>query len=345
MKKIVFTGGGTAGHIYPNIAIAEELTDFEKHYIGTNGMEKDIIEKQKNFTFHEIETPKLDRAKKLKNINIPFKLLKGIFQSKKILKSLKPDLVFSKGGFVALPVAIAARMMHIPVITHESDLTMGVANKLISKIANCTCTTFYETSKLGKKFVWTGQPIRRQLFSGNSERILSKLKYPNKKIILVVGGSLGAKKINELFLNPEFLTNEYIVIHSTGRNNIEDFKPKENYYPVAYLDPIADYYSASDLVVTRAGSGVINELLALQKPMLMLPLSKNASRGDQIQNAKLFAKLGYGEMILDEDLNEKNLKNNIDNMIKNIEKYKKNLQNAVKNDANKKICELIKKFC
>lgn len=345
MKKIVFTGGGTAGHIYPNIAIAEELTDFEKHYIGTNGMEKEIIEKQKNFTFHEIKSPKLDRSKKLKNLSIPFKLLKGISLSKRVLKTIKPDVVFSKGGFVALPVAIAARMMHIPVITHESDLSMGVANKLISKVANYTCTTFFETSKTNKKYIWTGQPIRSQLFLGNRERILSKLKYPNKKIILVVGGSLGAKKINELFLNPEFLTNEYVVIHSTGKKNIDDFKPKENYYPVAYLDPIADYYSASDLVVTRAGSGVINELLALEKPMLMLPLSKKASRGDQIENAKLFVKLGYGEMILDEKLNQEKLKATIENMMQNLEKYKKNLKNAPKNDTNKKICELIEKLC
>ncbi len=345
MKRIVFTGGGTAGHIYPNLAIAEELKNFEKHYIGTNGMEKEIVQKEKDFTFHEIAAVKLDRAKKLRNLKIPFKLIKSVYQAKKILKTLGPNVIFSKGGFVALPVAIAGKMLHIPIITHESDLSMGVANKLISKIANFTCTTFYETSKLGKKFVWTGQPIRRQLYLGNRERILTKLKFPNKKIILVVGGSLGAKKINELFLEPEFLSNDFTIIHSTGKNNIENFTQKENYFPIAYLDPIADYYAVADIVITRAGSGVINELLALKKPMLMLPLSKQASRGDQIENAKLFVKLGYGEMILDEHLTKEKLKQTVKNMLKNIENYKKNLQKAEKNNANKKISELIEKLC
>lgn len=344
MKKIVFTGGGTAGHIYPNLAIAQELDGFEKHYIGSNGMEKEILKNQPQLAFHEISAVKLDRSKILKNFAIPFKLFKSIRQAKRILKEIKPDIVFSKGGFVALPVALAAKRLRVPVITHESDLSLGLANKIISAVATCTCTTFYETSKKNKKFVWTGQPVRKQLFCGNASKALAKLGYPSKKVLLFVGGSSGAKRINELLKDPSFLTADYAVIHATGKADCGKFLKSENYLPLAYLDPIADYYAAADLVITRAGSGVINELLALQKPMLMLPLSKAASRGDQIENAKLFAKLGYGEMILDEELSCENLKQNIDKMMKNLNFYKKNLQKAGKNEATQKICALIEKF-
>ena len=186
MKKIVFTGGGTAGHIYPNLAIAQELDGFEKHYIGSNGMEKEILKNQPQLAFHEISAVKLDRSKILKNFAIPFKLFKSLRQAKRILKEIKPDIVFSKGGFVALPVALAAKRLHVPVITHESDLSLGLANKIISAVATCTCTTFYETSKKGKNFVWTGQPVRKQLFCGNESKALAKLGYPSKKVLLFV---------------------------------------------------------------------------------------------------------------------------------------------------------------
>ena len=345
MKKIVLTGGGTAGHIYPNLALAQELDDFEIHYIGTSGMEKDLVEKAGNIVFHEISAVKLDRSKLLKNLAIPFKLISSIKQAKRILKNLKPDVIFSKGGFVALPVAIAGRRLKIPLITHESDLSMGLANKIISHLANYTCTTFYQTSKKHPKWIWTGQPLRRSLFDGNKQKVLAKMGFPSKKVLLFVGGSLGAKKINQLLKQPEFLTKDYAILHGVGKNNADEFSPQEGYLPLPYLDPIADYYAAADLVVTRAGSGAINELLALQKPMLMLPLSKAASRGDQIENAKLFASLGYGEVIFDEELSKEKLKEVVDKMMKNLNFYKKNMQKAGKNQANQKIIALIKKLC
>ncbi len=344
MKKIVFTGGGTAGHIYPNLAIAESLENYEKHYIGTAGMEKEILAKIKDFTFHEITAVKLDRTKHLKNLLIPVKLLKSILEAKKTLKKIRPDIIFSKGGFVALPVAIAGWQMRIPIITHESDLTLGLANKLIAKLSKVCCTTFYETSKKSNKFIWTGQPIRKELDNGNREKVLAKLNFPSQKILLFVGGSLGSKKINNLLKAPEYLTSKYAVIIGTGKNNIKDFTPQKNFLPMAYLNPIADYYSSADLVITRAGSGAINELLYLNKPMLLLPLSKTASRGDQIENAKLFTKLGYSEMILDEDLTKENLQEMIEKMIKNLNFYKNNMKKTLKQDANKKIIDLIKKF-
>lgn len=344
MKKIVFCGGGTAGHIYPNLAIAENLKDYEIHYIGTNGMEKEIVAKYPNIVFHEITAVKFDRSKLFKNFKIPFKLFKSVKSAKKLLKEIKPNIVFSKGGFVSLPVAIAAKKLKLPLITHESDLSMGLANKIISKLALCTCTTFYQTSKKGKNFLHTGQPIRNSLFEGDGEKIKIKLGFPSKPILLFVGGSLGAKKINDLLVDPSFLTENFVVIHGVGKSNIENFKPQNNYHPIAYLDPIADYYMCADLVITRAGSGVINELLALQKPMLMLPLSKQASRGDQIENAKLFTSIGYGEMILDEDLTKENLEKTINKMLKNLDFYKKNMKKTGKNEANKKIIDLIQKF-
>lgn len=344
MKKIVFTGGGTAGHIYPNLAIAEQLKNWEIHYIGSNGMEKDIVSKFQNIIFHEIECVKFDRSRLIKNFKVPFKLFLSIKQAKNILKEIKPDIIFSKGGFVALPVARAAKKLKIPLITHESDLTLGLANKIIARTACAVCTTFHQTSKISPSYICTGQPIRENMFHGDKSKVLAKLRYPNKPIILFVGGSLGSVRMNELLAEPEYLTKDYCIVHSVGKNNISSIQPKDSYFPFAYLDPICDYYAAADLVVTRAGSGVINELLALQKPMLMLPLSKAASRGDQIENAKLFSKLGYGEMILDESLNKQNLKQTIDKMFKNANFYKKNLQKTGKNDANAKIIELIENF-
>lgn len=344
MRKIVFTGGGTAGHIYPNIAIAEQLKNWEIHYIGSHGMEKEIVARYPFITFHEIDCVKFDRAHLLKNLSVPVKLSASVRQAKKLLKEIAPDIIFSKGGFVALPVARGAKKLHIPLITHESDLSLGLANKIISRSAKVVCTTFFETSKLKPNFVFTGQPIRENMFHGDRAKALAKLHYPNKPIILFVGGSLGSVRMNELLSSPEYLTKNYCIVHSVGKNNIDKIKAKENYSPFAYLDPISDFYAAADLVVTRAGSGVINELLALQKPMLMLPLSKAASRGDQIENAKLFSKLGYGEMILDENLNEQTLLKTIDNMMKNRNFYKNNMKKTQNFSANDKIIDLIEKF-
>lgn len=344
MKKIVFTGGGTAGHIYPNIAIIEELKNYEVHYIGSNGMEKQILKNFPNVIYHEIPTVKFDRTSIFKNFALPFKLYKSIKAARKILRQINPCVIFSKGGYVSLPVAIASKKLKINLITHESDLSLGLANKIISRYAKIVCTTFEQTSISHKNFIWTGQPIRKQIFEGDKNKVLKKIGYQNKPIILFVGGSLGSTKINSLLKEPSYLTDKYTIIHAVGKNNIGSFSPSQNYYPFAYLDPISDFYSAADIVVSRAGSGVINELLALKKPMLLLPLSKNASRGDQIENAKLFKEKGYAEIILDENLNQKSLQQNIEKMFKNIDFYKKNMQKTAKNNANEQIIELIKKF-
>lgn len=340
-KKIVLTGGGTAGHVYPALAVAEKLEDFELHFFGSNGMEKEILKDYKNITYHEIPAVKLERKLSFKNILIPFKLITCIHSCKKELKQLKPDVVFSKGGFVSVPVAISAKKLHIPVISHESDLSMGLANKIILHYCDFMCTTFRQTAKINKKCVYTGQPIRTKIKNGNP----SKIHFDeNKPCLLVLGGSLGAKFLNEIiFENLDSLTQKFNVLHICGKKNYQEII-HENYKCVPYADNIEDYYAKADIVLCRAGSGVINELLYLQKPMLLIPLSKKCSRGDQIENAKLFRNLGFAEMLEEEDYSFVKLLSKLEILEKNKEKIIKNMAQNSKNDAKNKIYKIILQF-
>ncbi len=341
MKKIVLTGGGTAGHVYPALALCDKLKDYEIHYIGSSGMEKDILKKFPNIFYHEIPAVKLERKLTLRNFLIPFKLLKSIRCSKKVLKEISPNIIFSKGGFVAVPVAISASKLKIPVISHESDLSFGLANKIILHYCSCMCTSFEKTSLGNKKCVYTGQPIREKIFNGNKNIIDFK---NNKPYLLVLGGSLGAKFLNNLvFDNIENLTEIFNVIHICGKNNYQNIKHK-NYICLPYAENIEDYYARCDLVLARAGSGVINELLILNKPMLLIPLSKKCSRGDQIENAKLFEELGYAKMLEEDNADYIKIKENLLNLLKNKEKIVKNMKKTAKNNANSIIFDLIKKF-
>ncbi|MBE7073907.1 MAG: undecaprenyldiphospho-muramoylpentapeptide beta-N-acetylglucosaminyltransferase [Clostridiales bacterium] len=345
MQKIVLTGGGTAGHIYPALAIAELLEkEFELHYIGSNGMEKEILAKYKNITFHEIESVKLERKLTLKNLTIPFKLFKSIRRSKKILKQISPVAIFSKGGYVALPVVIAGRKLKISIVSHESDLTMGLANKIILRFCDYMCTAFEETSKVSPKCIWTGQPIRREVLNGDKTRLsFYKNLDHKKKNLLVVGGSSGAGFLNKIVKeNLNELCEKFNVIHICGKNKLENIKHK-NYYPFEYAHNIGDFLNLSDLVISRAGSGAINEFLALQKPMLLIPLSKNCSRGDQIENAKLFHRLGHAEYLEEENFDKSKLFDKLDNLIELSEKNEKKLKKSVKIDICDHICDVIKK--
>ena len=343
MKKIVFTGGGTAGHVYPIIALLPYFKDYEIHYIGTNGIEKDIVSKFNNIIFHEIPAVKLVRKLTLKNLLIPFKLLSSIKKAKKILKEISPNVIFSKGGFVAVPVVIAGQKLGIPIVSHESDLSMGLANKIILKKCNAMCTAFLETTKGRKKCIYTGQPIRQQLLEGIACNIKNKFSN-NNPVILIVGGSLGSKFINdkiEAALDDLLLS--YNIIHITGKGNASDIK-RTNYIQLEYSNNLQDYYACADVVIARAGSGVINELLCLRKPMLLIPLSKKCSRGDQIENAKLFEKLKYAEVILEEDYSKELLLKKINLLIKNKEIYKQNMKKSGINNSNAKIVETIEKY-
>lgn len=341
MKKIVFTGGGTAGHIMPNLAIIDEIKNKAKiYYVGSSGMEKGLIENN-NIPFYEIESTKLKRSFSLSNFLIPFKLIKAIKQSKKILKEIKPDVVFSKGGYVALPVVFAAKKLKIKVISHESDMTLGLANKLCKNKSEIICTSFEKTAENLKNGVFTGSPIRKQIFNGKSENAKKLFKnYQNKPTILVVGGSLGSKVINENVRKSLKMLNDFNIIHLAGKGNLSGIK-QDNYVELEFTNNIEDLYALSNIVVSRAGSNVINEILALNKPNILIPLSKKASRGDQILNANYFKEKGYSKVILEEDLSPNSLVNSIKQLYNEKDKYIKNMQKSGVKLANKKIIEYL----
>jgi len=287
MKKIiVLTGGGTGGHVVPHLSILPSLTkDFDVHYVGTNGIEKEIM-KDKPVKYHTISASKLDRSKKLSNLLLPFKLISSIRQCKKILKEIKPDVVFSKGGFVSLPVVIAAKSCKIKVISHESDFSMGLANKIIYRFCDVFCTSFEQTAAKLKKAVATGSPIRENLKFGSKEKgyLMTKIDR-NRPTILFMGGSTGAKAINDCVISSlDLLLPEYNIIHIVGKGKTTNVKAK-NYCQLEFVDNIEDIFAISDYIVSRAGSNAIFEFLYLKKPTLLIPLPKGASRGDQVDNA------------------------------------------------------------
>lgn len=335
-KKIVLTGGGTAGHVYPALAVAEELGEYELHYIGGNGIEKDILANFPHIKYHQISGVKLERKLTLKNLLIPFKLFRAKNEAKRVLKEIKPNLIFSKGGFIAVPVALAGKKLHIPIVSHESDLSMGLANKIILHYCDIMCTSFEETAK-NKKCVFSGQPIRNQIFDGKKQNFFNN----NLPTILVLGGSLGAKFLNDIvFENLGDLTKYFNILHICGKNNFRDTK-HINYKLFAYSEKIEDLYASADIVVSRAGSGVINELLALSKPMLLIPLSKKCSRGDQIENAKLFEKKGFAKVIEEEEYNFQIFLKKTNEILKNSQKMQKIMQKNAKNNARKIIFDII----
>ena len=339
MKKIVLTGGGTAGHVYPALALIDELKEYEIHYFGSDGMEKEILKKYPGIIYHQIPVVKLERKLALRNLLLPFKLCASIKATKKELKKVQPNIVFSKGGFVSVPVAISAQRLHIPLVSHESDLSFGLANKVILKYCDCMCTTFPETAKR-KKCIHTGQPIRPKILEGNKSKINIE---SDKPYLLVLGGSSGARFLNEMvYQNIDDLTKHFCVLHIYGKSGKEI--THQNYFGVPYTDHIEDFYARADVVLSRAGSGVINEIKLLNLPMLLIPLSKKISRGDQIENAKYFQEKGYAIYLEEEEASYEKIKENLENLIKNNKKTVKNLKKSEKIEANAKILDLIKKY-
>lgn len=329
-KKIVMTGGGTAGHVTPNIALMPALQEanYEITYIGSyNGMEKELIEAQK-IPYIGISSGKLRRYFDWKNFSDPFKVLKGYGQAISTLKKIKPDIVFSKGGFVSVPVVLAAKHCHIPAIIHESDITPGLANRIAIRGAKKVCCNFPETMKYlpAEKAVLTGSPIRRELFSGNAQASVKYCGFPNheKPVILVVGGSSGAKVINDTVrkILPELLEQFYI-IHLCGKGNLDDsLKGIIGYAQFEYARAeLTDMFALADLAISRAGANSICELLALHKPNILIPLSAAASRGDQILNAKSFEKQGFSYVIEEEHLTEQLLLEAVIKVYANRQKY------------------------
>lgn len=310
MKKIVLTGGGTAGHVTPNIALLPRLKDlgYEVSYIGSyEGIEKKLIT-DFDIPYYGIATGKLRRYLDIKNLTDPFRVIKGFAEARKYLKEIKPDVVFSKGGFVSVPVVRAAATLNIPCIIHESDMTPGLANKMCIPVAQKVCCNFPETvSMLPKeKAVLTGSPIREELTRGDKIAALDLCGFTaNKPVILVIGGSLGAASINKAVREAlPVLLEDFQIAHICGKEKIDNtLLQTKGYVQFEYVkSELKDLFAVADLVISRAGANSICEILALKKPNLLIPLSASSSRGDQILNAKSFESQGFSMVINDDEL-------------------------------------------
>jgi UDP-N-acetylglucosamine--N-acetylmuramyl-(pentapeptide) pyrophosphoryl-undecaprenol N-acetylglucosamine transferase len=327
MKRIVLTGGGSAGHVTPNLALISKLKENNNncdiHYIGSkNGIERELIKNTK-VPYHAISSGKLRRYIDLNNVKDPFKVLAGVAQSFRLIRKLKPDVVFSKGGFVSVPVVIGAWLNKVPVYIHESDLTPGLANKIAIKFSSKVFTTFDETLKYlpTDKAIHTGSPIREAIFKGNRNRGLSFLGFSsNKPIITVMGGSLGSIKINDNVRSalPELLE-KFQIVHLCGKGKLDEtLTDVDGYKQFEYVgEELPDILAATNYVISRAGSNSIFEFLTLRKPMLLIPLSKNASRGDQILNAQSFKKKGFAAVLEEEQLSKEMLVHEVKSLHEN----------------------------
>jgi UDP-N-acetylglucosamine--N-acetylmuramyl-(pentapeptide) pyrophosphoryl-undecaprenol N-acetylglucosamine transferase len=333
---IIFTGGGSAGHVTPNIAVIKKLQqkNWQIFYIGSKkGIEKELITNL-NISYFQISTGKLRRYFSWYNFIDPIKIFFGVIQAFFICRKIKPQVIFSKGGFVAFPVVVAAWLNRIPVIIHESDLTPGLANKLSFPFAKQICVTFPDTQQyIKKKVIVTGTPIREELFSGNANKGLQLCEFTNnKKIILIYAGGLGSKNINNIIrsLLPKLLI-DFQIVHICGKHNIDNNLLLEGYKQFEYLHAeLADIMACANMVISRAGANSIYELLTLQKPHILIPLPKTASRGDQIVNAEYSAAKGFSQVIPGELLTANRLYEQIlwvmaheQELINNLTKFKK----------------------
>lgn len=352
MKKIILTGGGTAGHVTPNIALLPSLkkAGYDIAYIGSyEGIEKKLIEEQ-NIPYYGISSGKLRRYLDIKNFTDPFRVLKGFSEAKKLMKQIQPDILFSKGGFVSVPVVFAAKHYKIPVIIHESDMTPGLANKLSLPMATKICCNFPETVKLlpEGKAVLTGSPIRAELHKGTRN---IGLKFAGlstgKPVILVIGGSQGSAAINQAVraILSQILT-KYQVIHICGKDNLDNsLKNTAGYAQFEYVkNELKDVFAAADLIISRAGANAICEILSLRKPNILIPLSKAASRGDQILNADSYQKQGFSKVIEEENLTGKILWDSIEEVYQNKQTYILAMQKSTQSDAVSMICSLIQQY-
>lgn len=351
MKKIVMTGGGTAGHVVPNLALVPHLKKlgYEIKYIGSySGIEHEIIN-GKEIPYFGISSGKLRRYFDWKNFTDPFKVGAGYFQSLRILRKEKPSLVFSKGGFVSVPVVAAARTLKIPVLAHESDLTPGLANRLALRFVDHLLVTFPDTvSKVKGKGILVGSPIRDELFQGNRQVALELCGFNDEKpVLLFMGGSIGSVKINETVWSVlDSLLANYQVIHLCGKNNMNsELKEIKGYKQFEYVgEEMKDLLTAADFIVARAGSNSIFEFLALKKPHLLIPLSAASSRGDQIENAASFQKEGYSLVLKEEDLTGDTLLINLKTLKENQDRYVRAMNQSQLGNATAKILELIEKY-
>ena len=353
MKRIILTGGGTAGHVTPNIALIPKLKEegYDIHYIGSyNGMEKKLIEDMR-IPYHGISSGKLRRYFDVKNFSDPFRVIKGYGEASRLMKSLKPDVVFSKGGFVSVPVVLAAKNHRIPAIIHESDMTPGLANKLCIPSATKICCNFPEAMEhLPKgKAVLTGTPIRQELFNGNPlDAIQFTGLQANKPTILVIGGSTGSVKVNEAVRAClDELLKTYQVIHLCGKGKLDlAYEHRDGYVQYEYIKKeLSSLLALADIVISRAGANAICELQALAKPNLLIPLGANASRGDQILNAESFKKQGFSYVLPEEELTKETLLNAVDQVYTHRAEYQAAMKNSQMTNSIDLLVDLINDAC
>ena len=351
-KRIVLTGGGTLGHVTPHLALIPRLkaAGYEIHYIGTaQGMEAEKIRAIDGITYHAVKSGKLRRYFSWQNFTDPFRVIAGAFQAGHIIGKLKPDVVFSKGGFVAVPVVYGAKLHRVPVLCHESDLTPGLANRLCKPCAKKMVTTFPECAEaLGKKAECVGTPLRPELFSGTREKGLSLLGFDGKKpVLLMMGGSSGAQSVNKALRDalPQLLP-DFDVAHLCGKGNLDPaLNGTPGYTQLEFLDAeLPDALAAADLVLSRAGSNALMEFQALDKPLLLVPYPKGASRGDQILNAQSFERRGLCKVLLQENMTADTLVAALRETWRDRDKLREAVKKAPPADATERILELIEEI-
>jgi len=350
MKKILLTGGGTAGHVTPNMALLPGLKSmgFDIHYAGTrNGMERELVSKT-GVTYHCISAGKLRRYFDLKNFTDVFKIALGFFQSLILMVKLRPSIVFSKGGFVSCPVVWAAWLAGVPVIIHESDITPGLANKLSMPFAKKICFSFPETETClpSAKREATGLPVRDELLRGDARRGRELCGFDEgKPVIMVIGGSLGAQAVNEAVRGAlDKLLDDFNVCHICGKGGKAPGSRK-GYCQFEYVgEELPDIFAMADMVISRAGATALFELLALRRPALLIPLGTAASRGDQILNARSFEKQGYAGVLLQDGLNGTVLAENVRNFYDKRDGYISAMNRAEAGNAAEKVLDVIKRL-
>lgn len=340
VKKIMFTGGGSAGHVTVNLALMPKFAGrgWSIVYVGSEtGIERQLVE-AKQVRYIGIQTGKLRRYFDLKNLSDPLRVLKGTFQALQWVRKEKPAVLFSKGGFVSVPVVVGAWLNRVPVVIHESDLTPGLANQISIRFAHTICTTFEESEKyLPKgKTHYVGPVIRDELNHGNALEGRLFCRFSSQKpILLIMGGSLGARRINETIQEglPQILE-RFQVVHICGKGNVNPALQQKGYLALEYVnEELPNLLAAADVVVSRAGSNSIFELLHLRKPMLLIPLPKSQSRGDQILNAQSFERSGYAKVLPEETMTVETLLESIDDVYTRRDAFKAAMEARPKRDA------------
>ncbi|OTW73785.1 MULTISPECIES: undecaprenyldiphospho-muramoylpentapeptide beta-N-acetylglucosaminyltransferase [Bacillus] len=334
-KKILFTGGGTAGHVMINMVLIPKFMEkgWGVEYIGSqNGIEKLLVQ---NVKYNSISTGKLRRYWDWENFKDPFKIIKGCIQSYKLMKRIKPDVIFSAGGFVSVPVVIGAWMNKVPVIIREPDSTLGLANKIALPFTTKLCTTFPQTGEnvSNEKKIYVGPIVREEIERGNVLRGRSYCKFQqDKPVLLIMGGSQGAQWINDMVRGSlEALLLNFNIVHMCGKGKVDSSIGMEGYIQFEYIgEELPHILNMASVVVSRAGSTAISELLFLKKPMLLIPLTNSSSRGDQVLNAEYFSRQGYAEVIFQDKVSTNAFIHAVNKLNTNKERYIQNMNGYTK---------------